>query len=96
MQNKLDFLTKEKVEFFFNNYKYNNALICRLERRIIEESESFEKWENLLLDNSQLTRKLFIENKAMLNAYILPAIENPTGLRKNAGSILVAHNIFSV
>lgn len=94
MQNTLDFLTSEKVEFFFNNYKHNNSLIYRLEQKIIEESESFEKWQNLILDNSQLTRKLFIKNMSLVNAYILPAIENPCGLKKKTLESFLLHITF--
>ena len=38
-------LEKSDVEFFFNKYKHNIDQIFYLERKLINESYKYEKWE---------------------------------------------------
>lgn len=59
-----------RIEDFYNKYKYNSELIKRLERNIVLESYSFEKWYNLFISQSASIRTLFSENEEMLNFFI--------------------------
>ena len=89
-----EFLTKEKIVFFFNKYKYNSDLIIQLERRLLKESYNFEKWQTMLSENSKLTRRLFAENEELLDEYIRPAIEHPGLLTSEAVDTFLTHITF--
>ena len=91
---KAEFLTKEKIVFFFNKYKYNSDLIIQLERRLLKESYNFEKWQTMLSENSKLTRRLFAENEELLDEYIRPAIEHPGLLTSEAVDTFLTHITF--
>lgn len=87
-------LKKADVEFFFNKYKNNSDQIFHLERKLLTESYDFTKWEQMLDANSQLTRKLFVENEDLLNEYIRPVIEHPELLTLEAIETYALHTTF--
>lgn len=68
-----ELLSKEKVVYFFNKYKYNSNRIYVLERQLLNESCKSQKWELLLKEISDLTRQLYIKNEALLDAYFRPS-----------------------
>lgn len=87
-------ITKENIEFFFNKYKNNSSQIVHLERKLLKESYDFLKWEEMLNENSKLTRNLFIENEELLNKYIRPVIAEPQKLSKEALHHYALHTTF--
>lgn len=87
-------IAKEDVEIFFNKYKYNSELIVHLERRLLDESYDFEKWHEMLADNSHLTRRLFAENEQLLDMYIRPVMKNPDLLRPETADYYLLHVLF--
>lgn len=91
---KVEDITAEKVVFFFNKYKHNTEQIIHLERRILSESYDFEKWQEMLSANSELTRKLFVENEKLINEYIEPVIKHPEWLSKEAVHAFLLHVTF--
>ena len=56
---EIENITQKDIESFYNQYKYNSDLIIKLERRLMRESFSYEKWQKMLKQNSDLTRKLY-------------------------------------
>lgn len=91
---KVEDITAEKVVFFFNKYKHNTEQIIHLERRILSESYDFEKWQEMLAANSELTRKLFVENEKLINEYIEPVIKHPERLSKDGIHAFLLHVTF--
>lgn len=91
---KVEDITAEKVVFFFNKYKHNTEQIIHLERRILSESYDFGKWQEMLSANSELTRKLFVENEALINDYIEPVLKHPEWLSKEAVHAFLLHVTF--
>lgn len=89
-----EFLTKEKVVYFFNKYKYNSNRIFTLERQLISESCKSQKWEMRLKEISDLTRNLYIKNEALLEAYLKPALESPHLLRRDTIQTFLLHITF--
>lgn len=89
-----EFLTKEKVVYFFNKYKYNSNRIFTLERQLINESCKSQKWETQLKEISDLTRNLYIKNEALLDAYLKPALESPQLLRQDTIQTFLLHITF--
>lgn len=87
-------ITKEDVEFFFNKYKHNSDQIAHLERKLLNESYDFNKWEEVRYANSKLTRELFLENEKLLNDYIHSVIKNPGALSKEALHTYALHTTF--
>lgn len=87
-------ITKDDIEFFFNKYKNNSDQIFHLERKLLTESYDFKKWEDMLDKNSELTRKLFVENEDLLNEYIRPVIEHPEQLSLEAVEAYALHTTF--
>lgn len=87
-------LTKEDVEFFFNKYKYNSELIINLERRLLKEAYSYEKWHHMLTENSQLTRRLFTENQTILEKYLYSVIKSPESVQTDTASFYLLHVLF--
>src|SRR5574344_257760 len=87
-------IAKEDVEIFFNKYKYNSELIVHLERRLLAESYDFEKWHEMLADNSRLTRRLFAENEQLLDMYIRPVMKKPDLLRPETADYYFLHILF--
>ena len=63
-----ELLSKEKVVYFFNKYKYNSNRIYVLERQLLNESCKSQKWELMLKEIYDLTRHLYIKNEALLEA----------------------------
>ncbi len=89
-----ELISQKDVTFFFNRYKYNSDQIFHLERRLLQESYDYEKWEEMLSANSELTRKLFKENEELLNEYVRPAIKNPERLKKEVLHDFLLHITF--
>ena len=87
-------LEKSDVEFFFNKYKHNIDQIFYLERKLINESYNYEKWEKLLSQNSELTREYFIENEKLLDDYLRPVIVSPEKLKSETLEIYLRHILF--
>ena len=77
-------ITSNDIELFYNKYKYNSDLIIKLERRLLSESYNYEKWQALLIKNSELTRNLFTENEELIENTILPVIQNPELLSRDS------------
>lgn len=91
---KVEQITKEDVEYFFNKYKNNSAQIFLLERKLLKESYDFSKWEEMLNENSALTRKLFVENEELLDKFIRPVIAEPQKLSNTALHTYALHTTF--
>ncbi|MBQ5999611.1 MAG: GNAT family N-acetyltransferase [Treponema sp.] len=89
-----EFITGDDITHFFNKYKYNSDQIFHLERRLLQESYDYNKWEKMLSANSELTRKLFVENEELLKTYIHPAIKNPERLTGDAVHNFLLHITF--
>ena len=89
-----ELLSKEKVVYFFNKYKYNSNRIYVLERQLLNESCKSQKWELLLKEISDLTRQLYIKNEALLDAYFRPALESPQQLRPDTIQTFLLHITF--
>lgn len=89
-----DKIEKSDVEFFFNKYKHNIDQIFYLERKLINESYNYEKWEKFLSENSTLTREYFIENQRLLEKYLHPVIESPEKLEKSVLETYLRHILF--
>lgn len=87
-------ITIEDVEAFFNKYKFNSEQIFHLERRMIQESYVFSKWEELRLKNSITTRKYFAENEQLLDDWLRPAIISPELLNQDVCETYLRHILF--
>lgn len=94
MSVEAELISQKDVTFFFNRYKYNSDQIFHLERRLLQESYDYEKWEQMLSANSELTRKLFKENEELLDEYVRPAIKNPDRLKKEVLHDFLLHITF--
>ncbi|MCR5494509.1 MAG: GNAT family N-acetyltransferase [Treponema sp.] len=89
-----DCITEEEIVYFFNKYKYNSDQIFHLERRILNESYDFAKWQEMLAANSKLTRAHFSENEYLLDEFVRPAIKNPELLSPEAIHSFLLHITF--
>ena len=87
-------LEKSDVEFFFNKDKQNIDQIFYLERKLINESYNYEKWEKLLTQNSELTREYFIENEKLLDDFLRPVIISPEKLNPETLETYLRHILF--
>jgi len=89
-----EFITRDDITYFFNKYKFNSDQIFHLERRLLQESYDYNKWQKMLSANSELTRKLFVENEELLEKYIHPAIKNAERLSDDAVHNFLLHITF--
>lgn len=91
---KSELIKEEDVAFFFNKYKYNSDQIFHLERRLLNSSCDFEKWESMLDANSQLTRALFTENEHLISEYIQPVFMYPELVAPDTIHAFILHITF--
>lgn len=91
---RVETIEKNQVEYFFNKYKHNIDQIFYLERKLINESYCYEKWEKLLTQNSELTRQFFSENEEMLEEYLRPAIISPEKMNPEILETYLRHILF--
>lgn len=89
-----DKITEENIVLFFNKYKYNSDQIFHLERRLLNESYDFNTWQEMLAENSKITRAHYAENEQLLDEFIRPAINNPELLSENAIHTFLLHITF--
>lgn len=64
------FMEPELIDDFFNHYKNSISTITKLERRLLKEAYSFDKWSALLKKKSVSIRSLYIENEQKLKDVI--------------------------
>lgn len=87
-------IEKSDVEFFFNKYKHNIDQIFYLERKLINESYNYEKWEKLLTQNSNLTREYNKENENLIEEYLRPVIISPEKVNPEVLETYLRHILF--
>lgn len=87
-------LTKDNVIYFFNKYKFNSNRISILQRQLLSESNATKKWQSFIAQMSDLTRALYTKNEALLNSYLRPIIEDPTGLKSDVVWEVLLHITF--
>lgn len=81
---EIENITQKDIESFYNQYKYNSDLIIKLERRLMRESFSYEKWQKMLKQNSDLTRKLYKQNNELIENFSTAVIKSPQSLSKDS------------
>ncbi len=77
-------ITQKDIESFYNQYKYNSDLIVKLERRLMREAFSYDKWQKMLKQNSDLTRKLYSKNNELIENFSTSVIKSPKSLSPEA------------
>ncbi|MDE5899303.1 MAG: GNAT family N-acetyltransferase [Treponemataceae bacterium] len=91
---KPEYITEEKVSFFFNKYKFNSDLIFHLKRKLLHEAHDFGEWQQYLAANSDMTRNFFTQNERLLDEFIRPAIADPERLHPGVIHEFLSHITF--
>ena len=79
------------VEKFYNDYKTSLSTIDRLERQLLKESYSYEKWYDLLLLKSNTLRDIYAHNLDQYNKIILEAIKDPDSISDDVKGHFLTH-----
>jgi len=79
------------VEKFYNDFKTSISTISRLEKKMLKESYSYEKWYDTMQQKSVLLRKVYAENAAEYTAVIQYAIDHPNELDDEVYAQFLTH-----
>lgn len=79
------------IENFYNSYKQNLSSISRLEKKLLGESYSYEKWYDTLLVKSETLRDIYAHNLKEYSRIITYIIEHPDELSDEVNAEILTH-----
>jgi len=84
-------MNRRDVEKFYNNYKKNIADISHLEKKLLKESYSYDKWYESIQQQSVTLREIYSENISAYDDVIRYACEHPDELTDDVRAELLVH-----
>ena len=84
-------MNRRDVELFYNNYKKSIVDIARLERRLLKESYSYEKWYDVMIAQSKTLRDIYAQNLKEYDNVIKYAVEHADELSDEVNAELLVH-----
>lgn len=72
-----EFINVDEIGKFYNHYKNSISTIKKLEKKLLKETYSYQKWAGMLQEKSQKIRQLYQENQDFIKN-IIQKISDPS------------------
>lgn len=89
-------MNRRDVELFYNNYKKSIVDISRLEKSLLKESYSYEKWFDMMQAQSKTLRDLYAQNLKAYDEVIKYACDHSDELSEEVYSEFLVHVDFFI
>lgn len=83
-------MTARDIEALYNHYKNSIYASRSLERQLIKESYTFDKWKDSLRHKSDTIRQMYSENETLISNVINELIANPDELTEELAHMFLA------
>ena len=83
-------MNPKDIETLYNSYKNSIYTVRNLEKHLIKESYSYDKWSESLRHKSETIRQMYAENENLIHSVIDEFLKNPSDITKDLANMFSA------